>query len=451
MTTIQSGCLIACLLIGWVAPNIQAEEFADARLNNWHQWRGPLANGMAVRGNPPIRWSETENIRWKVKVPGQGKSTPIIWGDQLFLVSAIKTDQTPTVPEVPRAAPQPADARTQPAPTHVYQFKVFCFDKDTGQLLWDRTAAEVVPHRGHHRDGGYACASPTTDGERLYVCFGSQGMYCYDLTGNLLWSRDLGRMETFWDFGECVTPVVCGDKVILVYDQLGPSLIYALDTKTGETKWQADRDEEAGWSTPLIVERNGRRQVIRAGTNYTCSYDLDTGRLLWKCAGLGPTSVTSPVASDDMVYCMTYYDQPSLLAISLDSQGDVTDTDKVVWRYDRDTSYVPSPLILDETLFVIKDKIPILSVFDIHTGKVVRAAQRLHGLSGKIYASPVAIGKRIYFTSTGGETLVVEKHISDLKQLSLNKLDDSFVASPAIAGNRMYLRGENHLYCIEER
>jgi len=172
---------------------------------------------------------------------------------------------------------------------------------------------------------------------------------------------------------------------------------------------------------------------------------------VWKCAGLGPTSATSPVATEDTVFCMTYFGEPSLLAISLDSQGDVTDTDKVVWRHDRDTPYVPSPIVIDDTLYILKDKTPILTGLNVHTGEVVSPKQRLRGLSGKVYASPVAVGRRLYFTCGGGETLVLQKQGDDLKELALNELNDSFHASPAIAGNRMYLRGEKHLYCIEEK
>ena len=435
------------MLLGAVC-SVAADDSVPNAANNWHQWRGPFASGIAARGNPPIEWSETENVRWKVPVPGQGSTTPIIYGSQVFLLSAIKTDRTTDAPETPRAAEQREGAQTKPAPTHYYQFKVFCFDRHSGEMLWHRTATEVVPHRGHHRDGGYASASPTTDGERLYACFGSQGMYCYDLEGNELWSRDLGMMEIGLDQGECVTPVVHDGTVVLVFDHLAQSVIYGLDAHTGGTRWQRDREEVAGWSTPILAPHDGKVQVIRAGDGSATSYDLATGDLIWRCKGPLEASVTSPVVSDNAVFCMTYYGKPTLLAISLDSKGDVTDAESVLWRYDRDTSWVPSPIILDQTLFVIKESTPILTGFNIQTGEVVTRPQRLRGLSGKIYASPAAVGQRLYITSRGGETLVLQENGDQLEQLAVNKLEDSFDASPAIVGDSLYMRGKEFFYCI---
>lgn len=276
----------------------------------------------------------------------------------------------------------------------------------------------------------------------------SQGVYCYDLEGNELWSRDLGKMEIAWDQGESVTPVVHDGTVVLVFDHLGQSVIYALDAMTGATKWQRDREEIAGWSTPLLASHDGKVQVVRAGDTRVTSYDLATGDLIWSHQGPLQASVTSPVVGDTAVFAMSYYAKPTLLAISLDSKGDVTDTESVLWSHDRDTSWVPSPIILDQTLFVIKESTTILTGFNVETGEVVNRTQRLRGLSGKIYASPVAVGKRLYITSRGGETLVLQKNGDQLEQLAVNKLEDSFDASPAIVGDSLYMRGRESLYCI---
>jgi outer membrane protein assembly factor BamB len=275
-------------------------------------------------------------------------------------------------------------------------------------------------------------------------------MFCFDLKGGLLWSRDLGKMETLWDHGECVTPVVYRDTVIVVHDQLGQSVIFALDSRTGETKWMQARNEEAGWSTPLIIDRQGEPQVICAGTNRIRSCDLATGRVVWESGGLGPASVSSPVVAGDLGFFMTYYERPSLLAVKVDSTGDLTGTDKVVWRRDRDTSYVPSALVVDEVLYFLKGNTAILTGVNIYTGETVLPTQRLSGLSGNVFASPVLAGGLIYVTGRGGNTLVIRPGVP-VQQIALNELDESFDASPAIVGSRMFLRGKSYLYCIEER
>ena len=433
----------------------RADDPADALLDNWPHWRGPLANGVAPRGNPPVRWSETENVKWKVEIPGRGSSTPIVWGNQVFVLTAVETDLASDAPPVPRAVPQPAGPdgrplRLQPSPTHVHRFLVISIDRQSGKVRWQRTATEQVPHRGNHRDHGYASGSPTTDGHRLYASFGSRGLFCYDLNGSLQWSRDLGKMEIYADYGEAVTPVVDQDAVVVVHDQLGPSAIFALDARTGQTRWKRDRDERAGWSTPLIVEHHDTTQVITAGCNRVRSYDLATGRLVWECGGLALGVVSSPVSTGGLVFCMTAYPRAALLAVRLDASGDVTGTDKIAWQLDRDTSYVPSALVLDDTLYFTKMNTAILTALDARTGDPVIPTHRLADLPGRVYASPVAAAGRIYFTARDGTTLVV-KHGDRLERLALNKLDDPIDASPAIVGAQIFLRGEKHLYCIEQQ
>ncbi len=447
--------LLSSLFVCCTIARAWAVDSIDARLDNWHQWRGPLASGVAPRGNPPVRWSETENIRWKTEIPGHGSSTPIVYGDQVFLLTTIRTDHTSDSRPVPRAVPQPAGPngrplRLPPAPTHIFHFMVLSIDRQTGKVLWRRTATEQVPHRGHHRDHGYASGSPTTDGRRLYASFGSQGLFCYDLDGNLKWSRDLGRMEIYSDYGEAVTPVVHRDTVVVVHDHLGQSAIFALDARSGQTKWKRDRDEQAGWSTPLIVDRDGAVQVICVGANRIRSYDLATGQVVWECGGLSLATVSSPISAGNFVFCMTAYPQSVLLALPLDATGDITGTDKVVWQRDRDTSYVPSALIVRDTLFFTKMNSPILTALDVRTGDTIVSTERLRGLSGNIYASPVAVAGRIYFTTRGGATAVL-RHGAQLEQLALNKLDDAVDASPAIVGSQLFMRGKKYLYCIEEQ
>jgi outer membrane protein assembly factor BamB len=432
-----------------------AAEPSAAAEDNWHQWRGPTANGVAIRGNPPLRWSETENIAWKTELPGHGASTPIVWGDQVFILAAVKTDRESDLDPVPRSVEQPDEVagrpiRLPPAPTRYYRFLVISVDKHSGKILWQRTATERVPHRGHHPHHGYASGSPTTDGRLLFASFGSYGTYCFDLEGNLRWSRDLGRMETYADFGEAVTPVICQGSLIVVHDQMDQSFIVALDAETGKTKWRVERDELAGWSTPLIVEHNDVTQVVVNGRGRTRSYDLETGQIIWQCGGQSDAIVPCPVAADGLVYCMSGYPQQRLLAISLDSSGDVTDTDRVAWRLDRDTSYVPSPVLLDGVLYFLKINNTILTAVDAKTGRPVIETQRLPDLPGNIYASPVSAAGHVYFTARNGTTLVI-KHGAKVEPVAVNRLDDPIDASAVIVGDRLFLRGQNYLYCIRRQ
>ena len=445
------------LLIAFVCsiPSAWAAEPSAAVEDNWHQWRGPTANGVAVRGDPPLRWSETENIAWKTELPGRGTSSPIVWGEQVFILAAVKTDRESDVEPVPRPVKQPDKVaghpvRLPPAPTHYYRFLVISVDKHSGKILWQRTATERVPHRGHHRDSGYACGSPTTDGRLLFASFGSCGTYGLDLEGNLRWGRDLGLMEIFIDFGEAVTPALCDGNLIVVHDHMAQSFIVALDAETGKTKWRADRDEQAGWSTPLIVEHNGVKQVVVNGARRTRSYDLQTGKIIWQCGGQSSTVLPCPVAAGGLVYCMTGYPQQRLLAISLDSSGDVTDTDRVAWRLQRDTSYVPSPVLQDGTLYFLKTNNAILTAVNAKTGGSVIETQRLPDLSGLVYASPVAAAGHVYITARNGTTLVIEQGVKP-DPVAVNKLDDPIDASAAIAGDRLFLRGQKYLYCIRRQ
>ncbi len=321
-------------------------------------------------------------------------------------------------------------------------------NRDNGEIIWRKTANEVVPHEGKHGDNTFASASPTTDGEFLYVSFGSRGVYCYDLDGNLQWSRDLGQMQTRNGFGEGASPVVYGDTLVVTWDHEGDSALYALNAKTGETLWQVERDEPTTWNTPLVVEHNGVTQVIVNG-GVSRSYDLKDGTLLWECGGQAANPIPSPVAKDGTVFCMTGYRGYSLYAIPLDSQGDVTESDTIVWTRDDSTPYVPSPLLYGDLLYFTKSNNALLTCVDAATGEVKYENERLQGVRN-LYASPVGAAGRVYITDRDGVTLVVE-HGPELNVLATNTLDEPIDASPAIVGNQIFLRSGDHLYCIEEQ
>lgn len=431
------------LLLG--CRSVLAEDAGDARLQNWHQWRGPHATGVAPTGDPPIEWDSARNVKWKVEIPGHGKSTPIIWGDRVFLITAVNTGKV--VEGAPKPEDQPMRTFGIKFPNTLFRFVVLCLNRNTGDLLWEQSVIEELPHEGHHGDNSHASASPTTDGELLYVSFGSRGMYCFDLNGQLQWQKKIGKVETRLSFGEASSPVVHGDTVILNRDNETDSHILALDAQTGETRWQAKREEVSAWATPLIVEHNGRTQVITNATRFVRSYDLETGKVLWQCGGQVANVTPSPVLFGDHVICMSGYKGSLAVSLPLDANGDITKTDRIAWRWERDTPYVPSPLLYGDRLYFNKLNNAVLTCLDAKTGQPILESVRLPSLLN-IYASPVGAADRIYLTARDGTTLVL-KRAPTIEVLATNKLDDSIDASPAIAGKQLFLRGQRHLYCLE--
>ena len=441
-----SVLLIACLGMG-NALVVSATEFEEAKSGNWHQWRGPGANGVATNANPPTTWSEDENLQWKVDVDGLGNSTPIVWGDKLFLLTAVDTNRTD--PKLTPPDEQPKRPFGIKYPNTFHQYVVLCLDRNSGAEVWRHVAAEAVPQEGHHGDNSFATASPTTDGERLYVWFGMAGLYCFDLAGKPLWNRDLGEVKTRLSFGEGSSPVVHGNRLILVRDHDAQSTITVMDTQTGDTIWQQDRNEPSGWATPLIVERNGITQVITNGKIRVRSYNLDNGDLLWECGGQVSNVTPSPVATDSTVFCMSGYRGSALYALPLDGSADLTDSAAIRWSRSQGTPYVPSPLLYEGRLYFNQSNNSIMTSLDAESGNTIIERTRLPGIQG-LYASPVAAAGRVYFVGRGGTTLVLE-HGDEFKVLATNRLDDRMDASPAIAGDRLFLRSKSRLYCISER
>jgi len=428
--------------------SVFGDEFNTERLDNWHQWRGPEANGFAPHADPPLEWDKDTNIKWKVEVPGDGDATPIVWGDRIFILTAIKTDREEESPpkeiaEAPGGNPFHVDR-----PTHYYKFVVMCFDRRTGDVVWGRVATELVPHEGHHRDHGFASASPVTDGRYVYASFGSRGIYCYDIDGNLQWQRDLGDMSIYRFFGEAISPVLYKDTLIVNWDHEGDSFLYALDARTGETKWKVARDEHTSWATPLVVEHDGTTQIVVNAFGKTRGYAFDSGEVIWECKGQVRAVIPCPVAYQGVVFCMSGYPGSALLAISLDATGDVSDSEKVVWSRKRDAPYCPSALLYQDRLYFNKGNGGILSVLDASTGEPIIKATRMPGIRG-VYASPVAVEGKIYFTSRDGTTLVIDDG-PKLNVLATNKLDEPTSASPALVGKDLFLRSEKHLFRISD-
>jgi outer membrane protein assembly factor BamB len=439
--------LLAVLAVGWLVATLAADEPGSnsAAEHNWPQWRGPLATGAAPHADPPLVWdSDGTNIRWKTPIPGRGHSTPIVWGDRIFLTAAVPYgDALP-----PRPSTAPGNHDNLPV-THRHKFVALAVNRADGSIVWQQTLREALPQEQGHRTASLASSSPVTDGERLYVLFGSFGLYCLDLNGKLIWKADFGPMQSLHGHGEGSSPALHGNTLIVNWDHEGQSFVVALDKRTGRELWKVARKEVTSWATPIIVEHAGKPQVIVSGTSRIRGYDLASGKVLWECGGLSANIVASPVAGDGMVFAGSSYDKRALLAIRLDgASGDITDSDRIAWSRLRGTPYVPSPLLYDGMLYFLTHYQGILSRVDGKTGEDRPGAIRLDGI-GNVYASPVAAAGRIYITDLSGATAVLA-HSDIPRPLALNRLHEPVSASPALAGRDLLLRGEKFLYCLAE-
>jgi outer membrane protein assembly factor BamB len=415
---------------------------------NWPHWRGPHGNGAAPAANPPTSWDgqSGKNIRWKSPLEGNGSATPIVWGNQVFIASAEPTARVAKPDELPKPRPE-LQQRTNP-PGRFYRFLVTSYDRDTGRVLWRKVATEAVPHEGHHETHSYAAGSPTTDGERLYVSFGSFGIFCFDLNGSLLWNRELGRLTTRLGWGEAVTAVVFRGNLLLNWDQEVDSALYCLDAATGETKWKANRDEASTWTTPLVTEFEGKVQIILNGTTRVRSHDLETGAVIWSCEGMTVNPIPSVLRHGDDVIAMSGYRGSAAMSIPLSSRGEIGAGGRVNWRYQSGTPYVPSPTLVDNHLYFTGANANVLTVLDAITGKPVVAGERLPDVR-QFYASPIFAGGRVYFTDRDGITVVLRPGTRP-EVLAINALDDLVDASPVAVGTQLILRGKKFLYCIEQ-
>lgn len=425
----------------------EVDVYGDSAGDYWPAWRGPDATGVAPKSNPPVTWSETENIKWKVKLPGQGTSSPVIWGNKIFFLTAIETGKKGTPSPDSAAQNSRRIFHGGKAPKNIYKFDIVCLDRKTGKTLWQKTACEKVPHEGHHPNHGFASYSPVTDGKYVWASFGSRGTHCYDIDGKHIWSRDLGKMRSKVMFGEGASPALIGDTLIVVMDQEDDSFIYALNKQTGETLWKKPRDEATSWATPIGVHANGKIQVITSATAFIRSYDLKSGELIWQCSGQTGNVIPSPATGFGMVFCTSGFRGNALQAIELGKTGKLNGTDAIKWQINEPTTpYVPSPLLYGDKLYVCYGNRAVLSCYDARTGKANFVKQTLGEMKG-IYASPVGAADRVYFIGRDGKAQVI-KNSDKFEPLAANSLDDEFDASPAIVGDELFLKGKENLYCI---
>lgn len=411
---------------------------------NWPQWRGPLQTGEAPTATPPVEWSNSDHVAWKAKIPGRGHSTPIVWNEHVFLTTAIPVGEKLT----PKLSGRPGEHDNLPVESR-YQFAVLDINRKSGAIVWQKTVHEALPIEAGHQTASLASNSAVTDGEHLFAFFGSHGLYCLDFQGNVLWERNFGLQHSKHGHGEGCSPVLLGNYLAINWDHEEQSFLTVLDKRTGKDVWRKDRQEDTSWSSPIIVTHQGQQQLIVCGTNRVRGYKLQTGEVIWECGGMSSNIVATPVYSNGIVYVGSSYEKRVLMAINIDgASGDITNSPQVLWMRTRGTPYVPSPLLVDNKLYFLTHYQNIITRIDGPTGRDLPGPMRLGSL-GNIYASPVSAAGNVYITDLEGNTMVVTA--SDVPRvISINALKENVNASLAIAGNEIFIRGVDNLYCIAE-
>ena len=425
-------------------------ESGAAGENNWPQWRGPGSQGVSQGKNLPIEWSDTRNVLWKTPIPGEGFSQPIIWGKRVFLTTEIEGGPAPAEHKPPVHL---ADGKEFTHPDWIgadklHTFKVLSLDRDTGKILWEKTAYEGTVYDYRSRRGTYAGSTPVTDGKYVYVYFGSEGVYCYNFNGRLAWKTSLGGIGTA-GMGVGTSPVLYENLLILLCDQEFDgknSFLTALDKNSGKEIWRVKRQVGVSWATPVIVKTKERAELIASGNEFIISYDPKTGKEWWRTEGLKSHAIATPAVKGDLVIVSSGFPSKIIKAIRLGGSGVIDGTDKIIWTYNKGTAYVPSPTLYGDYIYLMSDA-GILTCLEAETGKVVYEGGRVPVATQFYGASPVAFDGKILLTCDDGETFIVRagpKH----EILGTNSIGEPSRTSIAIAAGRLFIRGQKHLFCI---
>ena len=411
----------------------------------WPQWRGPSGQGVSEEKNLPTTWNTVSNIKWKAVIPGRGHSSPIVLGNRIFLTTAIEGEVVPGAAAVKHMD----DGKEFLHPDsigadHKHQFQVIAIDRKTGKIVWSQTAFEGTPYDNRHRKSSYAASTPATDGTNVYAFFGTEGLYAYSIDGKLKWKADLGKLGTV-GMGTGTSPIIYRDLVIVQCDEENgaSSFIVAVNKNTGKEAWRTPRKVQVSWSTPLLVQTSKRAELITSGTEFVIAYDPVTGQELWRHNGVKSNAIPSPVANNGVVFVSAGFPAKIAMAITLGGTGDLADT--VLWKYEKGTAYVPSPILYGDYLYLTSDR-GILTCLDAKTGEVKYEGGRVP-VPASFTASPVAFDGKILLTSEDGDTFVVKagpKH----EILGTNSVGEPVYASPAVADGNIFIRGERNLYCI---
>jgi outer membrane protein assembly factor BamB len=413
----------------------------------WAQFRGPGSAGVADDPALPEKWSQTENVAWKTAIPGVGWSSPIIWGDRIFVTAAIGSADA----EKPKKGLYFGGERK--APTDEHRWMVYAVDFKTGKIVWEREAARGVPGQKHLKNS-YASETPVTDGQRVYVTFGNVGLYCYDFSGKLLWSQTAKPVATRYGWGTAASPVLDHGRLYIVNDNDDHSYLQSLDAKTGKVIWSVDRTEKTNWATPYIWSHDGKKEIVTPGTGRVRSYDLD-GKLLWEFGGMSSISIPTPFSSHGLLYITSGYvgDQVRpVYAVKPGARGDLTlaagetSNSGIAWYLPQAGPYNPSPLVYGDYYYTLLDR-GFLTAHEAATGKEVYGKQRLDPAAGAFTASPWAANGKLFLLSEDGDTFVVQAG-AEYKLIGKNSLDEMCMATPAIARGSIVIRTASNLYRI---
>jgi len=417
---------------------------------NWPQWRGVDGTGISTETDLPLVWSATESIKWKTPLPGRGHSSPIVWGDKIFLTLEIEGEVVPGA----QATKHVLEGQEYKHPDAVaaelqHTFQVACFDRGSGKPLWLQTAYEGTVFDDRHRKGSHAAATPATDGKYVYAYFGTEGLYCYDFKGKLIWKTTPGPIATL-GMGTATSPVLFDNLVVLQCDEDNgeKSFIVAYDAKSGREIWKVSRQVQVGWSTPVLVRSSSQPELVASGNEFIISYDPRTGKELWRMKGHESNAVPTPVAGQGMVFVSAGYPLKRTFAVQLGASGELDSLNaNILWRYNKGTAYVPSTILYGDYLYLMTDR-GQLTCLAARTGSVIYEGMRLP-VPATFTASPVACEGRILITSEDGETFVI-KAGPQYELLATNSLEEPVYASPAISNGMIFIRGEKHLYGIDK-
>ena len=417
--------------------------------NNWPALGG--ADGMSIspESGLPIRWSATDNVAWKTPIPGRGHSSPIVWGDRIFLTTAVKGAEVPghgpalhTFGGSPFIHPDAVDAEFS------HQYRVIALDTAGGDVVWNVLADEGLPYDDRHRMSSFAAPTAATDGEFVYAYFGTPGLFAYDFAGNLQWSAKIGEIPTL-GLGVGSSPVLVGELVIIQADEDhgDHSTLVAFDKRTGEEIWRVDRRIQVSWTTPTIVTVRGRTELLTNGNEWLISYDPATGEELWRMQGVGAYAIHRPLIHGDTMIATAGYPQKIVKSVKLGGSGDLTDTDYLAWSYNKGTAYIASNLAYDGYVYLLNDQ-GILTCLDANTGKIIYEGGRMP-VAQRFSASPVAFDGKFLMSGNDGEVFVVRAG-PEFEILATNSMGEAIWASPAIANGRIYIRTLEHLWAIEK-
>ncbi len=421
--------------------------------DNWAAFRGNYAAGVAEGQNLPAEWDGQKgvNIKWKTAIPGLAHSSPIVWEDLVFVTTAISSRGGDTFRHGLYGDGTASEDRS------VHKWKLYALNKDTGKIVWEKTAYEGPPREKRHIKASYANSTPATDGRYVVVFFGSQGLYAFDMKGRLAWKKDLGVLNAGaydapdYEWGTASSPIIYKDLVILQCDTQKDSFLLAADIKTGKTVWKTDRDELPSWGTPTIFKGKST-ELITNGSNFIRGYDPDTGKELWRLGGSSKITAPTPVFRDDLIVVASgRRPEAPIFVIRAGASGNIT-LDKgqtsnqfVVWSKQARGSYMPTPLIYGNYLYVLSNQ-GVLDCYDLHSGKEIYR-QRMSHQGGGFSGSPIAADGKIYLPSEDGDVFVV-KAGPEFENLGKNSIGELLMATPAIAGGHMYIRSQHHIFAI---